>query len=212
MEDEKAVLLATDPPYLVDYHGSDKEAHDGKGEDAKTWDEYSGDTEGLAFFTAFLKVALAHCIPRIRVYQWHAHRRQALVESAWLEFGLLMHSQIIWAKPSGTFGRSHYSWSHEPCFYGWTQGFMPEKDRRPPLNSETVWIIDQAGEQSEDHPTQKPLGIFARPMEAHTKAGEVVLECFSGSGSQIICAEQLGRKCYAMEMDPSYVDVAVKRW
>jgi len=89
---------------------------------------------------------------------------------------------------------------------------MPEKDRRPPLGSTTVWDIEQAGEQSVERPTQKPLEIFARPIEAHTKAGEVVLESFSGSGSQIICAEQLGRRCRAMEMDQGYVDVAVRRW
>ena len=89
---------------------------------------------------------------------------------------------------------------------------MPEKDRRPPLNATTVWEIDQAGEESEDHPTQKPLEIFGRAISAHTRPGEVVLEPFSGSGSQIISAEQLGRRCRAMEKDPAYVDVAVRRW
>jgi len=215
MGDAKAALLATDPPYLVDYKGAapaaSKPGCDSPSSD-KHWDDFNGDAEGLAFFTAFLDTALPHCIERVPVYQWHAHRRQALVERAWLEVGLLVHQQIIWVKSRGTLGRSFYMWAHEPCFVGWPKGKMPQKDRRPPLNATTVWDIEQAGEQSVEHPTQKPLEIFARPIEAHTKAGEIVLESFSGSGSQIICAEQLGRRCHAIEKDPAYVDVAVRRW
>ncbi|MFT7487309.1 MAG: DNA modification methylase [Candidatus Paceibacteria bacterium] len=181
-------------------------------EEGKHWDDYEGDESGLAFFSTFLEVALRHCIERVPVYQWHAHKRQALVERAWEERGLLMHQQIIWAKARGTLGRSHFMWSHEPCFYGWMKGSMPESDRRPPANETTTWEIDQAGELSEDHPTQKPVGIFARPIDWHTRAGELVLEPFSGSGTQIIAAEETSRRCRAMEESPAYVDVAVVRW
>jgi len=217
MGGEKASLLATDPPYLVDYKGSpaSKPPIGGtaaQGDDGGHWDDYLGDAEGLAFFTAFLEAALPHCIERVPVYQWHAHRRQALVERAWHDVGLLMHQQIVWVKGRGTFGRSHFMWSHEPCFYGWPEGKMPEKGRRPPLNALTVWEIDQAGEESEDHPTQKPLEVFGRAIEYHTLPGDIVIEPFSGSGSQIISAEKLGRRCRAMEKDPGYVDVAVRRW
>ena len=220
MGDEKAALLATDPPYLVDYKGSTAASKGNRAPQAdaaspepddKHWDDYQGDDEGLAFFTAFLEAALPHCIERVPVYQWHAHRRQALVERAWHQVGLLVHQQIIWVKSRGTLGRSFYMWAHEPCFVGWPKGSMPEKDRRPPLNATTAWEIDQAGEQSEDHPTQKPLEVFGRAISAHTRPGETVLEPFSGSGSQIISAEQLGRRCHAMEKDPAYVDVAVRR-
>jgi DNA modification methylase len=123
-----------------------------------------------------------------------------------------MHQQIVWTKGRGTLGRSHFMWSHEPCFYGWPEGMMPPKGRRPPLNATTVWDIDQGGEQAEDHPTQKPLEIFERPIAAHTLPGEIVLEPFSGSGSQILAAHRLGRRCFAMEKDPRYVDLAVRRW
>ena len=63
-----------------------------------------------------------------------------------------------------------------------------------------------------EHPTQKPLRLFEIPMEQHTRRGEVVLEPFSGSGSQLIAAEGLGRRCRAMELSPAFVDVAVRRW
>ncbi len=199
MGDAQAALLATDPPYLVDYQG-------------EGWDGFQGDDEGVAFYTRFLAACLLHCRPDAAVYQWHAHRRQALVQRAWGDSGLLVHQQIIWAKASGTFGRSHYMWQHEPCFYGWPQGKMPAKARRPEPSCTTVWQVDQVGQHDADHPTQKPVELFARPIQYHTLPGEVCLEPFSGSGTQLIAAEGLGRACHAMEKNPGYVDVAINRW
>jgi len=63
-----------------------------------------------------------------------------------------------------------------------------------------------------EHPTVKPVEIFAIPMRVHTRPGDICYEPFCGSGSQIIAAEKLGRVCYAMELEPVFVDVAVKRW
>jgi DNA modification methylase len=62
------------------------------------------------------------------------------------------------------------------------------------------------------HNTQKPLRLFELPMELHTKPGGIVLEPFCGSGSQIIAAEKLSRRCRALELAPAFVDVAVRRW
>ena len=123
-----------------------------------------------------------------------------------------MHQQIIWAKARPVLTRSHYMWSHEPCFYGWRKGKMPRKPARPSPNLRTVWEIDQVGQQDGIHPTQKPTRIFEIPIEEHTRPGAVVLESFSGSGTQIIAAEKLGRRCFAMELSPAFVDVAVIRW
>ena len=79
----------------------------------------------------------------------------------------------------------------------------------------SVWEVDWEGKQrvvGNEHPTQKPLRLFEIPMEQHTRRGEVVLEPFSGSGSQLIAAERLRRRCRAMEISPAFVDVAVRRW
>ncbi len=62
------------------------------------------------------------------------------------------------------------------------------------------------------HPTQKPVELFMRPMEFHTEVGDICYEPFLGSGTQIIAAEKLGRRCFAMEQEPQYVDVARMRW
>lgn len=214
MVGETAALLATDPPYLVDYTaGNHPPSSYNRPETAnKDWDAYKDPQTGVAFFVAFLKACLAHTRPDAAVYQWHATRRQGLVEEAWKQNGLLVHQTIIWAKARAVLTRSMYMWRHEPCFFGWREGKMPPKERRPPHNETTVWEIDQAGEDRPDHPTPKPLEIFRRPLQYHTRPGEIALEPFSGSGSQIVAAEQLKRRCFAMELSPAFVDVAVRRW
>ena len=224
MAGEKAQLLATDPPYLVDYDGTNHPADHHKKAGRKSpktagsevgnkhWDEYIDPEASVTFFTAWLKAALGHCVERVPVYQWHASKRAALVEEAWEQNGLFVHQQVIWTKTRGVLTRSHYLWQHEPCFYGWRVGKMAPKYRRPDTSATTVWEISQQGEQDGIHPTQKPTAIFERPISYHTRSGEVVLEPFSGSGSQLIAAERLRRRCFAMELSPGFVDVAVRRW
>ncbi len=211
--DAKAVLMATDPPYLVDYTGGDHpptKANGGKANRNKNWDEYKDPETGVDFFACFLRVGLLHLTEHAAVYQWHATRRQALVEQAWQQCGLLVHQTIIWVKTHGVLTRSHYMWSHEPCFYGWVEGKTPKL--KPPPNARTVWEITQWGEPKDLHPTIKPLEIFLRPIEYHTRPGDVVYEPFSGSGTQIIAAEKTGRVCYAVDQEPRYCDVAVARF
>jgi len=158
----------------------------------------------------FLKEGPSHLAAGGAVYQWHAARRQKLGEEAWVQCGLLVHQTIVWVKARGVLTRSHYLWSHEPCFYGWVEGQPPAL--KPPANERTVWHIDQVGEQSGIHPTQKPVELFVRPIEFHARPGDIVYEPFSGSGTQLIAAERTGRLCYAMEQEPRYVDVAVAWW
>lgn len=212
MNGEKSALCATDPPYLVDYTGGDhpQSFHNKEGVKDKHWDAYVDPETSVAFFENYLRLALAHCREGTAFYQWHAHRRQDLVDAAWKSLGLLRHQQIIWTKSRPVLTRSHLLWAHEPCVYGWLEGFPPRL--RPPTNETTVWAIDHTGAAGVDHPTVKPLEIFARPIRWHTLAGEICHEPFSGSGTQIIAAEKLERRCYAMELSPAFVDVAVQRW
>jgi DNA modification methylase len=213
MNNEKASLLATDPPYLVDYSGGNHPASKGnKGNPArdKNWDEYVDPKASVEFYRKFLALGLQYLKPNSAVYQWHAHRRQALVEQAWTACGLLVHQQIIWVKSRGVLTHSHYLWAHEPCFYGWVEGQPPSK--KPPSNERTVWQLDQQGSSMNIHPTQKPVELFMRPIEFHTEMGDICYEPFLGSGTQIIAAEKSSRRCFAMEQEPRFVDVAVMRW
>ncbi|HLF75986.1 MAG TPA: site-specific DNA-methyltransferase [Dehalococcoidia bacterium] len=207
--DEQASLLATDPPYLVDYDGGERAATKGnKGKTAKHWDDYHDPETSVEFFANFLRTSLPHLKPNTAIYQWHATIRQHLVMRAWEECGLHLHQTIVWVKPRAVLTRSHFMWRHEPCFYGWVEGQQPK--RKPPANCTTVWEI--GAEHDNIHPTQKPLEVFLRPLEYHTEVGDVVYEPFSGSGSQIIAAEKLSRRCFAVDLEPRYVDVAVMRW
>ena len=215
MDGERAALCASDPPYLVDYDGTNHPQsfeREKMGKDNnKHWDAYIDPSSSVEFFSAYLRVALAHALTENpAIYQWHASRRQALVEAAWKANGLLFHQQIIWVKSRPILTRSHFLWKHEPCFYGWVEGKPPPL--RPEVSGEntTVWNIE--GEQDGIHPTQKPLEIFTRPIGYHTRAGELVYEPFSGSGSQLVAAAKTGRRCNAMELAPEYVDVARIRW
>ncbi len=213
MDGKQASLLATDPPYLVDYDAQNhppSKGNKGKANRNRNWDEYKDPDASVEFFARFLKEGLKHLAPHSAIYQWHATRRQKLVEEAWAQCGLLVHQTIVWAKARGVLTRSHYLWSHEPCFYGWVEGNPPKL--KPPASERTVWNIDQQGEQGGIHPTQKPVELFIKPIEFQTRPGDICYEPFSGSGTQMIAAERTGRLCYAMEMEPRYCDVAKARW
>jgi len=212
MHGEKARLMATDPPYLVNYTGGNHpDSHANRPETkTKDWDKYKDPESAVGFYVAFIEAALPHLVDRCPIYQWHANTRQSLVDEAWARVGLLAHQVIIWVKSRGVLTHSHYMWQHEPAMYGWPAGKMP--GLKPPANSTTVWHVDQKGEQDGIHPTQKPVELFKRPLLYHTKKGDLCYEPFLGSGTCLIAAEMTGRRCFAMEQEPSYVDVAVARW
>jgi len=130
-----------------------------------------------------------------------------------------LKQEIIWAKTNFSFGRSHYHWQHEACLYAVKKGSNAnwKGDRK----QSTLWQFDspisvQANNDGDNeataHPTQKPVELYFTPIKNHTVAGDSIYEPFSGSGTAIIAAEQLGRKCYAIELDPRYVQVAITRW
>lgn len=209
---QNATLMATDPPYLVNYDGGahPQSWHNRRSVKDKHWDAYVDPAAGVAFFMAFLEAALPHLAPHVAIYQWHAHKRQALVEAAWAECGLLVHQQLIWVKARAVLTHSHFMWAHEPAFYGWVEGASPL--HKPPANASTVWSVDQIGESDGIHPTQKPVELFARPIAYHTRAGEVCYDPFLGSGTSLIAAERAARRCYGLEISPAYAQVCIERW
>jgi DNA modification methylase len=211
MNGERAVLFATDPPYLVDYDGSN---HPTRNKDwsqsyGVTWDDSS---QGAELYDGFIAAAKAEAITEDAAwYCWHASRRQAMLEACWERAGAFVHQQIIWVKDRGVLTRSHYLWKHEPCFMGWIKGNRPPKVADETLPS--TWEMPSfAKDERPDHPTPKPLDAFAIPMRQHVARGGICYEPFSGSGSQIMAGEQMGRRVFAMEISPAYIDVSVERW
>jgi DNA modification methylase len=209
MGGEKAALVATDPPYLVDYTG---ERPNDSGKDwTATYREIDiQDADG--FFRAVFENVLEVLGPKGAIYCWHAHKRCGDIQRIWRDLGILDHQQIIWVKPTSVFGRVYWHFRHEPCVMGWRQGDKPEHDGVH--DHDSVWECDWDGKArfQGEHPTSKPVELFARPMKKHTSVGAIVFEPFSGSGSQLIAAERTGRRCRAIEITPVYVDVAIRRW
>lgn len=73
-------------------------------------------------------------------------------------------------------------------------------------------IHENKPQVSSDHPTMKPVKLVGRLIKNSTKPGEIVVDLFGGSGSTLIAADQLGRRCFTVELDPCYIDVIIKRW
>jgi hypothetical protein len=154
-------------------------------------------------------------VPSLEVaYVWHASAHVVEVIQGLEALGFELRQQIVWVKTLAAMSRSAYNWQHEPCLYAVRKGKTAEwiGDTR----QTTVWeypspkmIVGGSTEEKFDHPTQKPAECMARPIRNHR--GDVY-EPFSGSGTTLIAAEQLGRHCYAMEIDPKYVQVATERW
>jgi DNA modification methylase len=157
-------------------------------------------------------------VPSIQVgYVWYASAHTLQVLTGLLGIGFELAQQIIWDKGLFSIGRQWYHWAHEPCFVVRKPGAkVPFYGER---NQATIWRAPSpkrlgAGstEEKTDHPTQKPAILSEIPIANHLRPGEAVYEPFSGSGTTIIAAERLGRRCYAMEIDPRYVQVAIERW
>jgi DNA modification methylase len=215
MGGKHAALMATDPPYLVDYEGGThpaSKANKGAAKKDKHWDAYIDHEHSVAFYADFLKVACEHALKRdAAVYQWFGIMRTEVIWEAWREVGLLPHQVLIWKKTRAVLTYSHYLWNYEPMMYGWPQGHMPAM--KPPADARAVWeIASKIEDGPQEHATCKPVETIRRPIEYHTKPGGLLYEPFSGSGTATIAAEQTGRVCYAMELAPAYVDVAVERW
>jgi DNA modification methylase len=150
-------------------------------------------------------------------YVWHAGLYAGEVAASLESCGFAIRSQIIWAKQHFALSRGHYHWQHEPCWYAVRQGGSGRwtGDRK----QSTLWEVSNLNPFGGDgadtvtgHGTQKPVELMRRPMLNHTEPGELVYDPFLGSGTTLIAAEETGRVCYGIEIDPAYVDAIVLRW
>jgi DNA modification methylase len=198
----KPHLMVTDPPYGVNYDPAWRKRA-GVNLNAKKLGKVANDDradwrEAWALF------------PGAVAYVWHAGRHTSEVQQSLEVAGFDMRAQIIWAKDRFALSRGHYHWQHEPCWYAvrGTSGAHWSGDRK----QSTVWSINSREDDGHGHGTQKPVECMRRPIENNSSPGQAIYEPFSGSGTTIIAAEMTGRSCLAIELDPAYVDVAVKRW
>lgn len=198
-------LMVTDPPYgvsydpawrskLVDVLGRGKSVcavgrviNDDRADWRAAWSLFPGDV----------------------AYVWHSALHGDEVRASLEACHFRVRSQIIWDKGRLIISRGHYHWRHEPAWYAVRKGRTARwaGDRK----QTTVWLMPHRRSET-GHGTQKPLAAMQRPMENNSRPGDAVYDPFVGSGTTIIAAEAIGRVCHAVELDPGYVDVAVRRW
>jgi len=202
----KPHLMVTDPPYGVEYNADwrnealrkDGTAIGGRAIGQVLNDDNADWRKAWALF------------PGDVAYVWHAGLFAPTVAESLQACGFAMRSQIIWAKSNFAIGRGDYHWEHEPCWYAVREGRKGHwaGDRK----QTTVWEIDKPQRSETGHSTQKPVECMKRPIENNSKKGDAVYEPFAGSGTTLVAAELTGRRCFAIELNPAYVDIIIRRF
>ncbi|MFW5481626.1 MAG: DNA modification methylase [Prevotella sp.] len=232
MNGEQADLLVTDPPYNVDYSAKGK---------MKIANDNMADANFVAFLTDAFKLANDNLKQGGAFYIWHADSQGFNFRTAAQNVGWQIRQCLIWNKNSLVLGRQDYQWKHEPCLYGWKDGashyFVDKrslttvieepKDLEKMSKQEMHDLLEKIFIKQElpttvidcdkparnpDHPTMKPVPLIGRLIANSSRRGDTVLDIFGGSGTTLIAAEQLHRKCRMVEFEPIYVDVIIKRW
>ena len=196
----KADMIFTDPPYNVNYEGSDGQS-------------IQNDNMGNEEFYNFLLSVYKNMFDSIKeggsIYVCHADSEGLNFRKAFIDAGFKLAQCLIWVKNSFTMGRQDYQWQHEPILYGWKPGtghyFVDDR------SLSTVWFYDKP-KHNDLHPTMKPLELVGQGINNGSLLGQLVLDLFGGSGSTLIACEQAGRINYSMELDEKYADVIVKRF
>ena len=213
-------LMVTDPPYGVSYD--------------PTWRATAGVNRNTKKLGAVANDDRADWSDAWQLFQgavayvWHDGLKSSIVQASLEHAAFTLRAQIIWAKDRLALSRGDYHWQHEPCWYGVREG---QKGRRtddrsqstlwriatpaplgapPPPEATTIWEIPSRDDDGHGHGTQKPVECMARPMRNHHAAAVYDPSC--GSGSSLIAAEQLGRRCIAIELNPVYCQVVIDRW
>lgn len=198
----KPHLMVTDPPYGVEYDPEWRERAGLNGPKAAKGKVLNDDKADWRDAWALFPGDVA--------YVWHAGLYAGTVGDSLIACDFQLRSQIIWAKSVMVMSRGDYHWQHEPCWYAVRKGKTGKYDGG--RKQTTLWKIDKPQKSETGHGTQKPVECMKRPIENNSSPGQAIYEPFSGSGTTIIACEMTGRSCHAIELNPAYVDVAVKRW
>ncbi len=217
----KPHLLVSDPPYGVEYDPAWRQRAGISSANAATGQVLNDDQADWR--------AAWRLFPGAVAYVWHGGLHSSDVEASLAACHFKIRAQIIWVKTRPVLSRGNYHWQHEPALYAtkseddhWR--FVPEHevasysvlegktaDWHGGRRQSTVWFIEHTRSDT-GHGTQKPVECMRRPIINNSSRGDAVYDPFSGSGTTLIAAEMTGRRCYAMELSPAYVDVGVRRW
>ena len=209
MNGEKADLVFTDPPWNVNYGSVDDDNPQGY-KPRTILNDFMGTEEFKDFMSSAFSCMNQASKEGCMTYVVMSAQEWGNLMLTLAQNGYHWSSTIIWNKDRLVLSRKDYHTKYEPIWYGWKEGgprLCPLEDRK----QSDVWDFDRPS-VSKEHPTMKPVELVAHALENSSHSGDIVLDLFGGSGTTLIAAEQLNRKCYMMELDPKYVDVIITRW
>jgi site-specific DNA-methyltransferase (adenine-specific) len=224
----KADMVFTDPPYNVNYSGR------GENTSNTILNDKMSDSSFDLFLTEVFKRYSEVSKEGSGWYVFHSSSTQHQFQKAIEDSGWKVKNQIIWNKPVASMGWGDYRWKHEPMFYCGKEGTqfygdrcnttvlnIPEDDKKALVwlrkqkelektGHTTIWSMKRDNVNGYVHPTQKPVELICYALSNSSKAGDIVLDFFGGSGSTLIACQKMSRGGYLMELDPKYVDVIGK--
>jgi DNA modification methylase len=202
MTADLADFVFSDPPYNIDYQGYTKDRL-----------SIQNDQMSAEQFKTFLRNSFQSfrqaVKPAASLYICHSSSWQREFQNALEEAGFQVRCQIIWAKNTFAWGFGRYKFQHEPIFYCHVAG---EKDSWYGDKSQSTLWEENKPTANRLHPTMKPVELVERALVNSSKAGDLVLDLFGGSGTTLIGCERTKRKARLMELDPRYADVIVGRY
>lgn len=200
MDDRKANLILTDPPYGVSFKSSSG---------LTIQNDSMKNEEFYNFLLSAFENMADHLEKGGAAYVFHADTEGLNFRRAFIDAGFHLAVCCIWVKDSLVLGRSDYQWQHEPVLYGFMQnGKHPwYSDRK----QTTIWNFAKP-KRNANHPTSKPLDLLGYPIGNSTQENAIVIDTFGGSGSTLMACEQINRTCCTMELDEKYASVILRRY
>ncbi len=203
MNKRLADLVVTDPPYNTGMEGkpNDEKARLSHmfNDKIENWEQFLSD-----IFTNYVLYTKGDCA----FYSFIDWRRVNDIRSE-MEKHMDVKNVIVWDKKVHGLG-SDYKSTYELCIVG--KKGKPEINNRYGLDYQDIWRLQREMGRNKDHATAKPVELCEKPIKHASKADDIVMDLFLGSGSTLIASEKTGRICYGMELDPKYVDVIVQRY
>ena len=210
---QKINLLNCDFPYNVNYIG-DRPSPEIKPKKLKKWNKIHCDNMPQEEYEKWMKGVFENIkkflLPGSSIYAWQGHRQFPPMYQILLDLDFHISCVLCWEKETFAISYADYSFQTEQCLYGWLNGASHYWAGSP--KETTLWKVNRDPFKSYQHPTQKPVELAQRAIRNSSKRGNIVFDAFLGSGSTLIAAETLDRRCFGMEIDPKYCDVIVRRY
>ena len=232
MKGQKADAVVTDPPYNVNYES------DATG--MKIANDNMDDESFKAFLNDAFKQISENTKKGAPIYVFHSSSQVHNFRDGMINNGFKVTQELIWNKSHFVLSRQDYNWKHEPILYGWKEGASHKfygkmnnetvlsdyaQDYRNKTKAQLVQILDEiyasapttvidedTTKKNDIHPTMKPVKLIAKLVANSTKKGDIILEPFTGSGTDIMACEQLDRTCYEIEYDEGFCESIIARW